>query len=75
MSFATAPFRDPMTARSRLRATVEKLLPWYSAMEAREHDAKTEAIRLRSIAARREGERQREALATAVQNAVRALRT
>ena len=66
-----------------VRAVVERLLPWYDPEQARKHDALTERIRLRSIAARQTSERVRgltrrqveqEQLATAVRNTNRALR-
>lgn len=44
---------------SRLRALVERLLPWYDAAEAARHDRRTEAIRQRSIRARMAAERLR----------------
>lgn len=45
--------------RNWLRCKIEALLPWYSAEEAAEHDARTEAIRQKSIAARVSAERLR----------------
>jgi hypothetical protein len=43
--------------RSRWRRFVERLLPWYDPEAERARNARTEAIRLRSIRARIESER------------------
>jgi hypothetical protein len=43
--------------RARLRRLVEDWLPWYDHDAEAKRSARTEAIRLRSIAARREAER------------------
>jgi len=42
---------------NRWRAWVERILPWYDPEAARAHDQRTEAIRLRSIAAQVKSER------------------
>lgn len=51
MSAGVAPMR------SQWRRFVERLLPWYDPEAERARDARTEAIRLRSIRARIESER------------------
>ena len=38
--------------RSRLRAAIERWLPWFDPEQARRRDERTECIRRRSIAAR-----------------------
>ena len=45
---------------SRFRALVERVLPWYSAAAEADHDARSEAIRQRSIRARVRAERLRD---------------
>ena len=45
------------SAKDRFRRIVEMLLPWYDPEAEKARNAKTEAIRLRSIAARVESER------------------
>lgn len=50
-----------MTLRDRFRFAIERLLPWFDPAEKARRDARTEAIRRRSIAARIQTERVREA--------------
>ena len=50
-----------MTLRDRLRAVIERFLPWYDRAEEARRDARTEAIRRHSIAVRIQTERVREA--------------
>lgn len=50
-----------MTLRDRLRTIVERLLPWFDPAEKARRDARTEAIRRRSIAVRIHTERVRDA--------------
>jgi hypothetical protein len=47
----------PVTVRDRLRALIEDLLPWYDAAQESIRNARTEAIRQRSIASRIRSER------------------
>lgn len=50
-----------MTLRDRLRRLVEAALPWFDPAEKARRDARTEAIRQRSVAVRIQTERVREA--------------
>jgi hypothetical protein len=43
--------------RNKWRAWIEELLPWYSSARERQRDARTEAIRQRSISLRIRSER------------------
>lgn len=67
-------FRRPVTVRERLHALVERLLPWFDVAEARQHDARSEAIVLRSIRAQRRSADERDRVAVAVRNTVDGVR-
>lgn len=54
--------------RARLRAMFESWLPWFDREEADAANAKTEAIRVRSITSRQRAEFERERMAVAVRD-------
>lgn len=74
LAYAEATMRDALGAFiHRLQRQIEGWLPWYDTEAARHHDARTELIRLRSIAARQAAEVRRENAVRTIRGTVRAM--